>query len=276
MKVVVAAAGIGSKFFPLATRLPKEMFPVIDKPVLQYVIEEALHPGIDEIILVINKNKKMLFDYLLLNTSPEFQKLLKGIKLTVTYQTGNKYGDAIPILCAEKYVKNLPFLVLWADCFSLRKFSRIKELLRIYEKYKKPAVSFVPISAEQTAYSAAVPRIKRVNGNLITFDRMFKNPGPIHAPALLTAPSGFILEPEIFNYIKNLKSNKTGEYCLIDAIDDYCKKNLMYGLIFKKPFFEAGNPKDLIKTIMRIPFYRDDLKDIKKEIVKFSKMVEVL
>ncbi len=262
--IVIAAAGVGSRFSPLAPILPKEMFPIIDKPVIQYVIEEANVSGINEIIIVINKNKQILVDYLLKNDS--FRKTLKNTSIKFVHQEGQHYGDAIPIISAEKFLKKEPFLVLWADSFSLPKFERIKNLIRIYDKYQKSVVSFIPISVEQTAYSAAVPRIKRVNGNLITFDRIFKNPGPIHAPALLTAPSGFILEPEIFLHLHKLEPNKQGEYCLINAIDSYCKKHLTYGLIFKKPFFEAGNPKDLIKTIIKIPFYRDDLKDIAKEI----------
>lgn len=269
-KIVIAAAGLGTRFTPTTHVIPKELFPLINKPVIHFVLEEALTPNIKEVVLVINNKKDSVVEYLK-NHAGDLSDKLKKKTITVVYQDMSKYGDAIPILNARKHLENSVFLVLWSDFFSLKKYKRISNLYDIYKKYQKPVASFIPITAKQTSASAAVPRIKRVNGNLITFDAITKNPGPIHATSLLTAPSGFIFNSEIFNYLDKIKPNKAGEFCIIDAIDDYSRNKLAYGVIFKKPYFETGNPTDFIKSILKLTFYEEDFRENKIQIQKFVK-----
>lgn len=260
-KLVVPAAGRGTRLLPITSVLPKEILPIIDKPMIQYVLEESLERGIEELILVINPKKKLLLTYLENTSSQEIKTLLKKIKMTVVYQEENgKYGDAVPIIAAAEHLSE-PFLVSWADSFSLKKDGRIKKLLDTYAIYQKPVISLIPISKSGTIIYA-VPKIKKVKSEICIIERLLEKPGPNDAPSLLGAPSGFILEPDIFRSLIKLKPNKKGEYSLIDAIDDYCQSSVVYGRIFKKPFFEVGNKVDMIKTISQIGKFREDLKDL--------------
>lgn len=265
-RVLIAAAGKGTRLAPITSVLPKEILNIIDKPTLHYVFEENIVPGIEEVILVTNQTKSILLDYLKNGSSTEFQEIMNNIKLTVIYQDGEKYGDAIPIMCAQKYLEDEPFLVAWADSFSLRNYSRIDKLLDTYQKHQKPVISLIPITKYETSIYA-VPNIKRtLRKDLIVMDRLLEKPGPGKAPSLLGAPNGFILEADIFPYLHRLKPNKKGEYSLIDGIDFYCQNNPLLGLVSSHPFFEAGNKKDMIKTILKMSFVRDDLKIYMQEI----------
>lgn len=253
-KVVIGAAGRGTRFLPITSVIPKEMLPIIDRPLLEYVLEEAIVSGIEEIILVISKSKKFLLDYL-----KSSKVLPKNINVKVLYQNDEVYGDAVPVLLASKYLTNEPFLVLWADSFGLKKYSRVENLLKAYKKYAKPIISLIPISPEET-FLYAVPDVDRKDGKII-IKRLLEKPG-LNAPSLFAAPNGFILEPSIFKYLKSLSPNpRSGELSLIDAIDNFCRENLVYGLVFDKPFFEAGNKVDYVKTTVGVALEREDINE---------------
>lgn len=264
-KIVVAAAGKGTRLLPITSVLPKEILPIVDKPVIQYVLEEGIVDGIEELVLVISKKKELLLNYLENTTSGELKDLIKNVKITIVYQQeGGKYGDAVPIMAAADHLKDEPFLVAWSDSFSLRQDGRIRELLATYQTYQKPVISLIPISERETSLYA-VPEIKNIKKSVGEVKRLLEKPGPERAPSLVGAPNGFVLEPEIFLYLNNLTPNKKGEYSLIDAIDVYCQEKMVYGRIFKGPFFEAGNKADVIATVSRIAEYRDDLKELQQK-----------
>lgn len=262
-KLVVAAAGNGTRLLPITSVVPKEILPIIDKPLIQYVLEDNLANGIEELILVISKNKELLLDYLENTSSKELKDLINKIKITIVYQQeAGKYGDAVPIMAAESHLDE-PFLVAWSDSFSLRKDDRIKDLLLTYKNYQRPVISLIPISQRETKLYA-IPKIQSIKKSVGVVERLLEKPGPEQAPSLFGAPNGFILEPDIFPYLKKLKPNNKGEYSLIDAIDAYCQENLIYGNVFNSPFFEAGNKVDVIKSVQAIANYREDLKELLK------------
>lgn len=262
-KILIAAAGRGTRLLPITSAVPKEMLPVIDKPVFQYVLEEALVAGIEEVILVINKQKKVLLEYIKNGDSPNFKQLLKKIKLRVVYQKGKLYGDAVPVMAAKKFLQDGPFLVLWADSFSLPKYSRIKKMIDSYKRYGASVLSLIPIAKQQTNLYA-VPQIEGKNKDVVIIKRLLQKPGPKRAPSLLSAPNGYILNPDIFNYLKNFKPNSQGELTLIDAIDLYCQDKDVYGVIFRKPFYDAGNRVDYVKATLGVALERPDLKKFLK------------
>ena len=264
-KLVVAAAGRGTRLLPITSVLPKEILPIVDKPVFQYVLEEGIADGIKELVLVISREKELLLKYLENTVSGDFRSLLRRIKITIVYQKeGGKYGDAVPIMAAMDHLEDEPFLVAWSDSFSLRKDGRVKELLDTYQSYQKPVISLIPITQRETSLYA-VPKISKVAKSIVMIERLLEKPGSKDAPSLFGAPNGFVLEPDVFSYLRQLKPNKKGEYSIIDAIDAYCQENLVYGKIFRGPFFEAGNKADVIKTVSRIAYYREDLKKMIKE-----------
>lgn len=250
-KLLVAAAGKGTRFLPITSTLPKEMFPIIDKPMFQYVLEEGIVDGINELVLVINENKGLLLDYIKKSKDKKFQELIGSVKLTIVDQKGSLYGDAIPIYEARKHLGDEPFMVLWADSFGLRKHGRIKRMLKIFSQKEKPLISLISKN-RRASYLYAIPKIKPVSKNLVMVKRLFEKPGSRAIPSRFTFPNGLLLEPDIFPYIEKTKPNRRGEISIVDTIDSYCQKNLVYGSIFQKPFFEAGNPVDLVETMSRL------------------------
>ncbi len=259
-KLVLAASGFGTRFLPITTSLPKEMFPIIDKPVFQYVLEEGLIKGIEELILVVSKDKWILLDYIKRSKDKNFQKLLKSVKITIVYRKPELLGNAAPVLSAKKYLKDDPFVVLWADSFGLRKDNRIGKMLSTYLTVQKPVVCLFPFF-ERARYIYAVPKVEKVSKDLLIVKRIFEKPGNKKIASPYCFGNGYLLEPNIFDYIERLKPTEKGELVLEEAVDAYCQKNLTYGMVFRDEFFEAGNKQDFIKTSLKLLLYREDLKD---------------
>lgn len=275
-KVLVAAGGLGTRFLPITTSVPKEMFPLIDKPVIQYVLEEALVNGIEELILVLSKDKNSLLDYLKNSKDKDFQNLLKNIKITSVYRKENSpLGNGMPLLDFRKYIDNEPFLVLWGDSFGLRKHKRIERMLKLYSKFHRPIICFIPFF-ERARYLYAVPKVEQFSKDLLIVKRIFEKPGRKKIVSPYVFANGYLLEPDIFPYLEKLKCNKKGEIVLEDAIDAYCQKNLVYGMVFRKPLFEAGNKIDYIKSSLKLLLYRKDLKESYFQIYEELKKEEVL
>lgn len=260
-KLLIAASGLGTRFLPVTSSLPKEMFPIIDKPVFQYVLEEGIVNGIEEVILVISKDKQILLDYLKRSTDKSFKKLLKSIKITIVYREPQLLGNAAPILSSEKYLKNEPFLVLWADSFALRRDGRISDILNLYSKVQKPVICLFPFF-EKARFIYAIPKTEKTTNGQILVKRIFEKPGMKKIQCKYAFGNGYLLEPDIFPYIKRTKVTKEGEIVLETAVDKYCQKNITYASIFKKPFFEVGNKEDYVKNALKLFKYRNNLNDI--------------
>lgn len=265
-KVVIAAAGQGTRLQPITSVLPKEILPVVDRPVFQYVLEEAIAPGIEEVILVIKPKKRILLDYINSSSSLEFKQLIRQVKLTVVYQLDTSYGTGAALMAAKPYLKDEPFLMLFADSFSPKQFQRIPGLITAYLKYQQPVISLMIVSAPDT-YTYGIVQVKPVKGNLVRIERFWEKPGPkILPPPFYAAPNGYILTSDIFSLIG---LDQSGE--LDVNIASYCQERLVYGVVFDGPYFEVGNRTDLIKSTGKMPFYRSDLTNIQLEIRSFMK-----
>ena len=270
-KVALASSGFGTRFMPITSNLPKEMFPIIDKPIFQYVLEEILVEGIEELVLIVSKAKKILLDYIKDSPDKDFQNLLKKIKITVTYRKPSLLGNGAPILSAKKYLKDGPFFVAWADSFALRKDNRVVDILKAYKKLQRPIVGLLPIT-ERARYIWAVPKVERISRNKVIVKRLYEKPARKKLMSDFAFANGYLLEPDIFNYLERTKPRENREIVLEDAIDAYCRENLTYGVVFRKPFFEAGNKIDYVGSSLKLLRYRKELRSgyfqILKEIQK--------
>ncbi len=256
-KAVITAAGKGTRFFPISREIPKEMLFIIDRPVIEYVIDEILSTDVDEIIVVTTRKKKQLIQYLKELHKSTSKGKFKDIELKFCYQTGDKYGDAIPVLSARKFVGDEPFLLHFGDSFSLGNFHRLNNLIKLYEDTKKNVVSLIPISKEQTKIYA-VPRILGNNQGKFLINGIKKSPGPGKATSYFGAPNGFVLKPEIFQFMDQIKPFK-GEYSLISALNLAAKKETLIGQVFLQPFFEAGNMEDFAKSTIELSALRSKI-----------------
>lgn len=249
-KVVICASGKGNRFLPITSSLPKEMFPIIDKPVIHYVIEEALVPGIEEIILVIKRHKRILADYVRSESNFAFKKKLRNIRCTIAYQSDKIDGNGAALIAASKRLKKEPVLALFADSFSLKKFSRLTELIKTYKKFKSPVISLIPLTGNH-ANIYGVAQVSHISRKVVLIKKMVEKPGERIRGSAYAYPNGFLITPEILLLVKKQIDDGVKELSIPEAISTYSQKKSVYGVVFRGSFFETGNQADYIKAQVR-------------------------
>lgn len=255
-KAVILAGGKGTRLRPASYVIPKELFPLINTPVIEFVIDELLVPDIEEIIIVTQKEKKLLKDYILNFAIEKIKSIQPEINLHFILQKKGIYGSGAGLLSAEKYVGNEAFLVVFADSFGLRKDKRIAELLKAYNTLHSPVISMIPITQDKLSLYG-IPVTEPYKGNIIFVKRIDEKPGESSEHPLFGAPGGYILPPEIFSILHETALDKKGELSLPDAINTLALQEKVYGVKFYGQFFETGNRNDIVKTQVELLKLRD-------------------
>jgi len=283
-KAIIPAAGLGTRFLPATKAQPKEMLPVVDKPVIQYVVEEAVASGIKDIIIITSWQKRAIEDHF--DRSPELEKVLaekgkekelKEIKRIADLanfiyirQKGSLYGNAIPILSAESVIDNEPFVVLWGDEFIYAEPPRLKQMLDVYEKYKGAIISGVRIESKDSLSRYGIADLEPIEPGVSKIKKIVEKPLPQDAPSNLATHGAYILPPEIFDIIRNLKPGKDGEIWLADAINELIKTGYpVYACEIKNSkYYDTGNKLEYLKTVvefaLRHPEFNGEFKDYLK------------
>ncbi|HUW71717.1 MAG TPA: UTP--glucose-1-phosphate uridylyltransferase [Candidatus Humimicrobiaceae bacterium] len=287
-KVVIPAAGWGTRFLPQVKAMPKEMLPVVDKPVIQYVVEEAVASGIKDIIIITGWQKRAIEDHF--DRSFELEKYLesigkikelnqiKGIAKLANFvyirQKNEHYGNAIPILMAEPVVGNEFFAVLWGDEFIISQPPRLAQMLEVYKKYKGAVISTVELETEDQFSRYGIPVIEPIDTNVFKIKKIVEKPGLKDAPSKFASHGGYILPPEIFKIIKNLKPGKAGEIWLVEAINELIKKGFpVYGCKIKNgKYYDTGNKVEYFKTVIEFAIRHPELGDEFKDYLKKLKL----
>jgi UTP--glucose-1-phosphate uridylyltransferase len=249
-KAVIPAAGLGIRFLPVTKAQPKEMLPVVNKPVIQYVIEEAYHAGILQMLLITGKHKRAIEDHLdhtTLNTNNynllEFEKILDAITLYYTRQKVQAgLGDAIRY--AEEFVDEDFFAVLLGDNITLPNCT--SDLVRVHEKYHAPVIAIETISKEKIKNHGVILGTEQEPG-VYKIQEMFEKPNePVSNLAII---GRYILSPEIFDYLSKTKKGYGGEIQLTDALQEMVRDgNDMYAVLHKGKRFDLGNNMDWLKA----------------------------
>lgn len=281
-KVVIPVAGYGTRFLPVTKAMPKEMMPIIDKPVIQYVVEEAVDSGITDIILVTGAAKRAVEDHF--DYNHELQNWLKKQKkddlrerikkiadmanFTYIRQKG-PYGNGTPVLCAEHVIGDEPFAVVWGDeFFTGSKKPRLKQLTDVYEKYQDPVLTGMRVGAEGKRRFGIVDPVAEVSKNVWEIKGIEEKPGPQKAKSNIAAMGGYILPPEIFGILKKTKRGKGGEVWLADAIAKLGETRPMYIKIVDGDYRDTGTKEAWLKTNIALAL---EHKELKKEMRKFIK-----
>jgi len=262
MKAVIPAAGLGIRFLPLTKSQPKEMLPVVNKPTIQWVVEEAVGAGITDIAIITNRNKKALNNYFL--PSSELEEFLakagKFKELDVIRRVNNlanfefivqekQKGLAHAVYCAKEFVDNNPFVVLLGDTICSDELNCTKSLIDLYNEGKKSIISVIQVDRKETKNYGIV------SGNIISDELMHvtnlvEKPEPHNSPSCLAILGRYLLEPKIFDYISESKSGHGGELQLTDALQLYANENELYSLKFTGKRYDIGNVRDwLISNI---------------------------
>jgi UTP--glucose-1-phosphate uridylyltransferase len=280
-KVVIPAAGLGTRFLPQTKAMPKEMLPVVDKPVIQYVVEEAVASGIKDIVIVTGWHKRAIEDHF--DRSIELERFLKAkgkekelaeikkiaelANFIYIRQKGEIYGNAIPIVAAEPIIGDKDFAVLWGDEFIYAEPPRLAQMFEVYNKYKGAVISAVRIESKDSLSRYGIADLELVEGNVFKIKKIVEKPMPPEAPSNLATHGAYILPPEIFGIIKNLKPAKDGEIWLVDAINLLIESGYpVYACEIKNgKYYDTGNKMEYLKTIiefaLRHPEFGEDFKE---------------
>ena len=255
-KCLFPAAGYGTRFLPATKAVPKEMLPILTKPLLQYGVEEALDAGIDNMAIITGRGKRAIEDHFddsfelesqLLSASKEFY--LDGIKnviekATFTYvRQRQMLGLGHAILTGEPLIGNQPFAVILADDLcDCNGDGVISQLIKIYEKYQCSIVAIQEVPSNQTKnYGIISGNILDRSGNVYKVTDMIEKPKENSAPSNLAIIGRYILTPDIFDILRNIKSDQNGEIQITDALCEQAKKGKVIAYKFKGNRFDCGN-----------------------------------
>lgn len=276
-KVVIPAAGFGTRFLPQTKAMPKEMLPIVDKPVIQYVVEEAVESGIEDIIIVTGSAKRAIEDHFD-NPNAELLKnleqggkhdLMQSVKKIsemanfIYIRQKGAYGNGTPVLSAEPAIEDEPFAVLWGDEFIYSKPPRLKQMIDVYEKYGGVVISGVRINKKEDLSRYGIADVTPVDGNVYKINSIVEKPTPDEAPSNLATHGAYILPPEIFGALKDLNPGKGGEIWLVDAINVLREKGVpIYAVEIKDgKYYDTGNKIEYMKTVVELALEHEDIKD---------------
>jgi len=265
-KVVIPAAGFGTRFLPQTKAMPKEMLPIVDKPVIQYVVEEAVTSGIEDIIIVTGSAKRAIEDHFDTPNADLINNLHKGKKEHLLEEIVNisemanfiyirqkgPYGNATPVLTAQPIVGNEPFAVMWGDEFIYAKPPRLAQMLKAWKKYGGVMISGVRIETKDHLSRYGVAELEHIENNVYKIKKIVEKPLPADAPSNLATHGAYILPPEIFPAIGSLKPGKGGEIWLVDAINVLKKQGVpIYACEIKNgKYYDTGNKLEYMKTVV--------------------------
>ena len=281
MKAVIPAAGLGTRFLPATKAQPKEMLPVYDKPTIQYVIEEAVESGVDDILIITGKGKRSIEDHFdrafeleyILQEKGKFEYLEEVKEITdladihfIRQKKQKGLGDAIH--WAKKHVGNEPFVVMLGDTITKAEVPCTKQLIDLYVKYGKSAIAVEPVPDEKVERYGIIDGTE-VEENVYKINRLVEKPALKDAPSNLAIMGRYVLTPDIFDHIENTEPGVGGEIQLTDALSQLDR---IYGQVFTGESYDIGNRIDWLKTSLKFamddPEAKDDILEfIKKEIL---------
>jgi UTP--glucose-1-phosphate uridylyltransferase len=264
---VIPAAGFGTRFLPITKSIPKEMLPIVDKPIIQIVVEELVDAGIKEIIIVTKGDKKSLENYF--KPNPKLDKLLRSTgkeeaadslrrieqlaKFRFIKQVG-KSGNAVPIENSLKYIGKEPFLVFWGDDFVVSKPSRAKQLIEAYKRYKGVVLGAIRTSKEEDAKKYGFAKGRMISKKIMEVSSVIEKPGPGNAPSEIAIVSGFLITPEAkLFFAEDIKEVIGREPCYLDAIDRMIKagKGKCYALeLSNAKYFDTGSKLGYLQAVI--------------------------
>lgn len=280
MKAVIPAAGFGTRFLPATKSQPKEMLPVYDKPTIQYVIEEAIASGIDDVLIVTGRNKRSIEDHFDKSYELEYtlQKAGKDLRLKeirkvtdladicyVRQRDQKGLGDAIS--CAERHIGDEPFVVLLGDSITKGPIPCTKRLIDVYDKRQKSTISIREVP-ENTVCRYGVVDAENIGEDVYRINGLVEKPVVSQAPSNLAIVGRYILTPDIFDKIEQTEPGFNGEVQLTDAMS---KLDELYGVKFDGEVFNIENRLKWLKSSINFAMdddeFRDDLIDYMKTFI---------
>jgi len=283
-KAVIPAAGFGTRFLPQTKAMPKEMLPIVDKPVIQYVVEEAVQSGIKDIVIVTGSSKRAIEDHFDMPNADLVNNLIQGGKEKLLEEVRKiaemanfiyirqkgLYGNGTPVLSAESVIGNESFAVLWGDEFISSEPPRLAQMMKVYEKYGGVVISGVRIESKDRLSKYGIADLEPVEDKVFKINKIVEKPLPEEAPSNLATHGAYILPPEVFPALRGLKPTKGGEIWLTDAINVLREQGIpVYACeIENGTYYDTGNKLEYIKTVIEFALKHKDLNGEFKEYLK--------
>lgn len=273
-KAIIPAAGLGTRFLPATKAQPKEMLPIIDTPIIQYIIQEAIDSGIEEILIITGKNKKSIEDHFDKSFELEYELESKGkndlldiVKdisslVDIHYiRQKEQLGLGHAIRCAKAFVGDEPFAVLLGDdIVKTQKDPCLKQLIDVYEKYDNSVLGVQTVDKSQVDKYGIVSG-ENVSDRLYEVEELVEKPDIDKAKSNIAILGRYILKPEIFDAIDNTMVGKGGEIQLTDALINLSKTNKILAYDFEGKRYDAGDKLGYLKATVEFALEREDLKD---------------
>jgi UTP--glucose-1-phosphate uridylyltransferase len=292
-KAVIPAAGFGTRFLPQTKAMPKEMLPIVDKPIIQYVVEELVDAGIEDIIIVTGYHKRTIEDHfdrpsmeLIENLRmggskklPLLESIEKISDLANFYYVRQKgpYGNGTPLINVRKMIGDEPFIYAWSDDFiKAEPKSRFKQMIEIYEEFGWSVLASIKAAHDEDYDRYGFAGGTTLRDGLIDVQTIIEKPGKENAPSDLANVSGFLFTSEIFDYLDRALADLSegSELFYNDALKLMLadKKHVLAAEIKGGKFYDTGNKLEYLKTVVEFSLAHPDLKDDFREYLKTVKL----
>lgn len=272
-KAIICAAGLGTRFLPQTKAMPKEMLPIIDRPVIQLIVEEAVSAGVTEVIIVTGSTKRAIEDHFDRSDELEAELREKGkhdkadqikavaelANFVYVRQKGTPKGNARPVLNAQHLIDDdEPFFVFFADDFFRSEVPRAKQLLDVYEATGKSVISLIEVDKKDADKYGMAAIKEEAAGGAYQLTQLIEKPGEAAAPSNLASVGGYLLTPDILPIIADEKVDKNGEITLADSINELAQRDEVYGRIIDGVWHDTGNQLKYIKAVVDLALESDE------------------
>ncbi|WP_430600239.1 UTP-glucose-1-phosphate uridylyltransferase [Enterococcus sp. DIV0008] len=276
-KAVIPAAGLGTRFLPATKAMAKEMLPIVDKPTIQFIVEEALQSGIEDILIVTGKAKRPIEDHFDANLELEMNlkekgktELLKLVEETTDVnlhfiRQSHPKGLGHAVLQARAFVGNEPFVVMLGDDLMEDEVPLTKQLIDNYEKTHASTIAVMDVPHEDTSKYGIIDPGMEVEKGLFNVKNFVEKPAPENAPSDLAIIGRYLLTPEIFDILANQEPGAGGEIQLTDAIDTLNKTQRVFAHQFTGKRYDVGDKFGFLKTSIEYGLVHPEVKDSLKE-----------
>lgn len=285
-KAILPVAGFGTRFLPATKAQPKEMLPIVDKPVIQYLVEEAVASGIEEIIFVTGRGKRAIEDhfdvsYELEDTLVEKNKQelletvqkISGLAKFSYVRQPKPLGDGHALLQAAHLVNNEPVLVIFGDCLYDSEVPASKQLMETYEKHGDPVIGLSEVSDDQVSLFGVIDG-EKLSDHTYKIKGLVEKPKKEDAPSNLVAVGKYIVTPEIFDILGSMDHGKSGEIRLIDAFEIMLNNNKpLYGRVLEGEWLDTGDKFNFMKASIHMGLKHPEIGDKLREYLKGCKNI---
>lgn len=282
-KAIIPAAGLGTRLLPATKSLPKEMLPIVDRPAIQYIIEEAVASGIEEILIITGRNKRAIEDHFDKSIELEMQLKLKNetsllnvinsvSNLADIYYIRQKEPKGLghAILCAKSFVGYEPFAVMLGDDIIDCSVPCLKQLIAAYDKYNSSVIGVQEVSPNNVNKFGIINGIP-IESNIYKVTDLVEKPSTDKAPSNIAILGRYIITPEIFNILEHTIPGVSGEIQLTDALKELVLSHNIYALLFNGKRYDIGDKLGFIKANIEIALKHDDLGN---ELIEYLKTLK--